>query len=69
MIVDKYYVCTNLFRFFKLKLMLYKLFYEKNNNRFKKVHLGWDTYENLNSQPIFFEEFLSNRAENVYTYS
>ena len=31
--------------------------------------MGWDTYENLNSQPIFFEEFLSNRAENLYTYS
>ena len=30
---------------------------------------GWNTYENLNSQPIFLEEFLSDRAENLYTHS
>ena len=27
---------------------------------------GWATKENFNSQTIFPEEFLSNRAENVY---
>ena len=32
---------------------------------FQPVLRGWDTYENLNSQPIFLEKFLSNRAENL----
>ena len=30
---------------------------------------GWAIKENFNSQNSFLEEFLSNRAENVYTYS